>query len=269
VRGRALKPDGEVFLLITIEDITAHKQVERLLSQDRERLAGEVASTARELGRTQDELRALAGSLFTTQEEERRRVARELHDDICQKLAVLEIDTQQIEPEIAAHPEDARRALEEVRKALGGISDGVRRLSHTLHPSAIDDLGLASALRALVDDFREREHMIVSYSAEVSVTIPPLISTGLYRIAQEALRNIAKHAGKTHVKVTLKGGPEGIRLQVMDHGQGFDVKARRAGLGVISMEERVRAMDGSFTIDSKPGEGTRLTVDVPWPQAAE
>src|SRR5262249_4426181 len=94
-RGRVLKPDGEMYLLITAEDITTHKEAERLLSVERERLASEVASTARELGRTQEELRALASSLFTSQEDERRRVARELHDDISQKLAALEIDTQQ------------------------------------------------------------------------------------------------------------------------------------------------------------------------------
>jgi two-component system CheB/CheR fusion protein len=268
IRGRVLKPDGELFLLITIEDITAHKEVEGLLSLERERLASEVASTARELGRTQDELRALAGSLITSQEEERRRVARELHDDICQRLALLEIDTQQIEPGIARDANEARRQLEQVRTGIGALSDEVRRISHALHPSVIDDLGVAPGIRSLVDDFREREHMIVTFSAQqVPDGIPSQIATGLYRIAQEALRNVAKHAGRTHVKVHLRNGSAGIRLQVIDAGEGFDVNARGAGLGLISMEERARLIGGTLKIDSKIGDGTRITVDVPLPQA--
>jgi len=267
IRGCALKPDGELFLLITIEDITAHKEVERLLSVEQERLTAEVASTARELGRTKDELRALAGSLFTSQEDERRRVARELHDDICQRLAVLEIDAQQIEPRIAADPAQAARELEQVRTGIGNLSEEVRRISHTLHPSVIDDLGIAPGIRSLVNDFSEREHMIVTFDAQqVPDGIPPEIATGLYRITQEALRNVAKHAGRTHVKVFLKGIPDGIRLQIIDSGAGFDVHARRTGLGLISMEERARLIGGSFNIESQAGDGTRLTIDVPLPQ---
>src|SRR6185369_9437906 len=238
VRGRSLKPDGEMFLLVTIEDITAHKEVERLLSIESQRLASEVASTARELGRTQDELRALAGSLFTSQEDERRRVACELHDDICQKLAILEIDTQQIEPRLAASPEQALKELEQVRLGIGSLSEEVRRISHTLHPSVIDDLGVAAALRSLVDDFRDREGMIVNFtSSNLPPSLSRALSTGLYRITQEALRNIAKHAGKTHVKVTLRGTAAGVRLQILDHGAGFDMEESRSGLGLISMEE--------------------------------
>jgi two-component system CheB/CheR fusion protein len=266
VRGGVLNPDGETFLLVTIEEITAHREVERLLSLERERLAGEVESTARELGRTQSELRALAASLFTSQEDERRRVARELHDDICQRLAALEIDARQIEPRIAGAPQQAREDVEKLGNAVSALSDEVRRISHTLHPSAIDDLGIAPALRALVSEFRQREQMIATFTArDVPDHLPPATATGLYRIAQEALRNVAKHAGKTHVKVLLAGSPQGIRLQISDSGEGFQAAERRAGLGLISMEERARLIGGRFAIESKPGEGTRVTVEVPAP----
>jgi two-component system CheB/CheR fusion protein len=265
-RGRVLKPDGEMFILVTMEDMTAHREMERLHGLEEERLAGEVALAARELGRTQDELRALAGSLFTSQEEERRRVARELHDDICQKLTVLAIDAHQIGNRIGSEPDEAVREMDRVRTAIGSLSEEVRRISHALHPAAIDVLGVASALQSLVDDFRAREQMIVTFSPQhVPENVPHRIATGLYRIAQEALRNVAKHAGKTHVKVTLRGGSTSLRLRIVDFGHGFDSQARRMGLGLISMEERARMMEGSFTVESKVGDGTKITVDVPLP----
>jgi two-component system, chemotaxis family, CheB/CheR fusion protein len=271
VHGRVLKPDSATFLLVTFEDITAHAQVERMLSLERERLVSQVESTARELGRTQDELRALAGSLFSSQEDERRRLARELHDDISQKLAVLEIETQQLtqrfSPASGANIADANRELERVRNAIASLSEDVRRISHGLHPSVIDDLGLAAGIRSLVEDFRERENMIGTFSAQnIPDHLPSGIAIGLYRITQEALRNVAKHAGKTHVKVILKGEGKMMRLQVVDSGEGFDLQQRRSGLGLISMEERARMMEGTFTIESDLGEGTRITVDVPRPQ---
>jgi two-component system, chemotaxis family, CheB/CheR fusion protein len=269
VRGTRLQPDGDTFLLITVEDITALKEVERLSRVERDRLASKVESTALELGRTQEELRMLAGSLFTSQEDERRGVARELHDDICQKLAVLEIDTQQIEKQLAQGAGSAAEEVEKVRAGIAALSEDVRKLSHTLHPSVLDDLGVASGIRSLAEDFRERENMIVNVTAQnVPANLPSAITIGLYRITQEALRNVSKHAGRTHVKVLLKGSDSSLRLQVIDAGHGFDLKARRSGLGLISMEERARLMQGTFAVESEPGDGTRITVEIPWPQSA-
>ncbi|HVW07166.1 MAG TPA: CheR family methyltransferase [Bryobacteraceae bacterium] len=264
IRARLLPPDGELLILITIEDITPHKEVERLLGLERERLTSEVALTARELGRTQDELRALAGSLFTSQEDERRRVARELHDDIAQRFAILEIETQNILAEIGVDPAKVRQRTEHLRTEIAAASNEIRRIAHALHPSALEDLGITPALGALVENFRGTEHMIATFSAvDVPSPIPIEVATGLYRIAQEALRNATKHAGRAHVKVLLRGADSGIRLQVTDSGEGFDPQARRTGLGLISMEERARLMGGSLNIESKPGEGTRITVEVP------
>jgi two-component system CheB/CheR fusion protein len=179
---------------------------------------------------------------------------------------LLEIDAQQVEPQISSDPAQARDELERVRGAIGDLSEEVRRISHALHPSVIEDLGVGPAIRSLVEDFRDREHMIVTFRCQnVPDGIPLEIATGLYRITQEALRNVAKHAGKTHVKVLLQGVSGRIRLQVVDAGAGFDVAARSSGLGLISTAERVRIMQGKLAIESQPGEGTRVSVDVPLP----
>ncbi|HEU5023210.1 MAG TPA: sensor histidine kinase, partial [Bryobacteraceae bacterium] len=262
--GRILKPDSEVFILITIENITPYREMERMLGLERERLRSEVALAARELGRTQDELRALAGGLFTSQEDERRRVARELHDDIAQRFAMLEIQSQKLMAEGDGNSGNLREMVESLRAGIASASDEIRRIAHALHPSALEDLGITPALRALVENFRGDEQLIVTFSAaDAPVSLPIEIATGIYRIAQEALRNASKYAGRAHVKVLLCGTPSGIRLQVSDSGEGFNPQGPRTGLGLISMEERARLMGGSLRVESKPGEGTRITVDVP------
>src|SRR5581483_3175625 len=138
-----LQPDGEQYVLITIEDISSHKEVERLLKAEGERLASEVASAAQELGRNREDLRALTGSLFTSQEQERRLIARELHDDICQRLSALEVVSNAAQQAMGADPAEAQRRLAEVRAGLSALSTDVRRMSHELHPAVIEDLGLA------------------------------------------------------------------------------------------------------------------------------
>ncbi|MBV8709031.1 MAG: PAS domain-containing protein [Acidobacteriaceae bacterium] len=263
IRGRVLHPDSVQFLLVTFEDMTVHKEVERLLKAEGERLASEVESTTKELGRSQDELRALTGSLFTSQEEERRRLARELHDDISQRLAAFDLDSNEVLRHLGAGSSLAEQKLQEIRGRMRVLSEDVRRLSHQLHPSTLEDLGLASALRSLTGEFGEREKMITTFSAqELPPAIPIEVATGLYRIAQEALRNVAKHAGKTHVKVLLRGKPEALELQVADSGLGFDTEDKRSGLGLISMEERARLIGATLKIESALGEGTKVTVDV-------
>lgn len=264
IRGRVLQPDGEHFLLVTFEDSTVHKEVERLLSTERERLTGEVESTARELGRSQEELRALAGNLLMSQEEERRRLARELHDDVSQRLASFDLDSNEVLRYLGTDSALAEQKFQGMRAQMRALSEDVRRLSHRLHPSIIEDLGLAPALRSLTGEFGEREKMITTFSAQdLPDKVPVEISSGLYRIAQEALRNVAKHAGKTHVKMLLRSKPGALELQVTDSGLGFDMEDKRFGLGLISMEERARLIGATLKIESALGEGTKVTVDVP------
>ncbi|MBV8830349.1 MAG: PAS domain-containing protein [Acidobacteriaceae bacterium] len=267
-RGCVLQPDDEQFLLVTIEDISSHKEAERLLKTEKERLATEVEVTTQALGRSQEELRALAASLFTSQEEERRRIARELHDDVSQRLAAMEIDGDQVERSIHSDAPGAVAGMQRIREALAALSEDVRTMSHRLHPSIIEDLGLKPALQSLTDEFGRRENMIATFSSRnVPKDLPLEVSTGLYRIAQEALRNVAKHAGQTHARVTLRGTDTGIELQIADFGHGFDVSASRPGLGLLSMEERARHIGGTLDLHSALGEGSRVTVHVPLPKA--
>jgi two-component system CheB/CheR fusion protein len=264
IRGRVLQPDGKQFMLITLEDITAHKEVERLLKAEGARLASEVESTTKELDRSRQELRALTGNLLTSQEEERRRLARELHDDIGQRMAAIGMSGAEILRTMNNDPARVKKKLERTLAAMRELSDDVRNLSHRLHPSIIEDLGLAVALQGVTEEFGQREGMIADFfSRDIPDSIPLDIATGLYRIAQEALRNIGKHAGKTHVKVNLLGMPEGIELQVMDSGAGFDITQNHRGLGLISMKERARLIGATVNIESTPRHGTKVTVSAP------
>lgn len=264
VRGRPLQPDGEKFLLVTFEDTTAHKKVERLLEEEGRRLANEVETTTKELARSREELRALTANLLNSQEDERRLLARELHDDISQRLATLNILSDQALADIASQPELARAKLEQTSSQIGQLADDVRNLSHRLHPSIIEDLGLRAALKSLTEEFGEREGMITTFFArDVPKKIPLEVTIGLYRIAQEALRNIAKHAGKAHAKVQLLGINGGLELQVSDSGQGFDMERKQTGLGLSSVKERARLIGATVKIQSAPREGTRVTVHVP------
>lgn len=266
IRGRALLPDGQQFLLLTFEDITSHKEVERLLEAESRQLACAVETTTKELERSREDLRALAGDLLSRQEQERRRLARELHDDVSQRLAAVNMLGEEALAAIASDQQTARQKLQQGLSQIGQLSDDIRTLSHRLHPSILEHLGLATALHSLIEEFGEREEMIITFSAgNVPENLPLEIATAFYRIVQEALRNVAKHAGKTHVKVTLARNASAIVLQVQDFGKGFNPEQQPAGLGLISMRERARLIGAAIRISSRIGEGTSLTLEVPLP----
>lgn len=267
IRGCVLQPDEEQFLLVTVEDLTAHREAERVLKTERDRLTSEVEARNEALGRSQEELRALTANLFASQEEERRRIARELHDDIGQRLGAIEMESDQVWNRLPAEAGAARESIERIRARAAELSEDVRLMSHRLHPSVIEDLGLRPALQSLAEEFGRREDMIVTFSTRnVPESLPLDVATALYRIAQEALRNVSKHAGQTHTRVTLTGTPDAVRLQVADFGQGFDVESERHGLGLLSMEERARHLGGEVVVQSALGEGTKITVTVPLPR---
>jgi two-component system CheB/CheR fusion protein len=263
--ARAVHADLEAAILVILEDITTQKMAERLLEAERERLAGQVQSTTEVLGRTREELHALAGRLFISEEEERRRVARELHDDISQRLAVLEMDIETLRKGLPADPSAIRTELERIRERSRALSEEVRGISHQLHPSALDHLGIAVALKSLVEEFGAREAMVATFhSRNVPENPRPEVAVALYRITQEALRNVAKHAGRTHVKVVLEGIDQRLRLEVRDFGEGFDMEGMKGGgLGLISMAERARLIGGTLALQSALGEGAAVSVTVP------
>ncbi len=264
VKAQAVSTDGSRVLLLMIEDITLRREAELLTSQQKEALEGEIEIAARKLNRSQEELRGLTAHLFTVQEEERQRVARELHDDISQRLSALEILLHEIETRDRKGVDLER--IESARSLVQSLNTDVRQISHRLHPAILQDLGLPAALKAMVQEFGHRENMPATYTSEaLPESWSSEAATAVYRIAQEALRNVSKHAGKTHVKVMLAGSNSHLELRVMDFGLGFDQDSDDPahGLGMISMQERARLAGGTLAVKSFLGQGTTVTATIP------
>jgi two-component system CheB/CheR fusion protein len=259
--GCAIQTGGERVILMTIEDITERKNAQTQLQRLRADFESQLATAQNALSQTQSELRALAARLFNSQEDERRRVARELHDDIGQQLAVLELDVERLSKKL---DQDASGALAELQQKIARLSSETRAISHRLHPSILEDLGLPEALKALMAEFAEHEQMPATFQSQnVPAEIARETAAVLYTIAQEALRNVVKHAGKTHVKVILEGKDKELSLEVRDFGDGFDSEGSPQGLGLVSMAERARLVQGVFSVTSELGKGTTIAVRVP------
>ncbi len=215
-----------------------------------------------------ESLRRLAGKLLHAQEEERRRIAREMHDDWTQRLAVLGIETAKLEKQLGAH-EKALSLVSAIREQLIGLSEDVHALSRQLHPSILDDLGLVEALRSECASFARREEIAVAYRPhDVPENVPPDVALCLYRVAQEGLRNVARHAAVKEAFVTLVVVGSELVMQVRDQGSGFDPEASRSepGLGLSGMEERVRLVQGQLSIISASGQGTTVEVRTTLPR---
>ena len=232
---------------------------------ERQRAEAELHENAVALGRNQEALRALTAQLIHAQEEERKRIARELHDDLNQKLAVLGMELGKLEQPLR-FPDQLPERLRSLQDSLGNLSDDVRNMAYRLHPATLEYLGLEAALRSECAQFSEREGLEVEFtSRNLPDSFSEDVSLCLYRVAQESLWNIAKHAAAGKVRVTLAGEENGSRFCVEDTGGGFDPEQAKdnGGLGLVSMEERVRLVKGSLTVQSKPGHGTRVEVWVP------
>jgi signal transduction histidine kinase len=195
-------------------------------------------------------------------------VARELHDDLNQKLAILAMESETLEQEASSSPY-IRERLGRLRSQLGELSESVHRLAYQLHPSILDDLGLAIALQSYVSDFSIREGIKVKINAkDIPSQLPPGLSLCLYRITQECLRNIAKHSQANQASVKLQCSNHSINLSIKDSGVGFDqetVHTQKGGLGIISMQERVRLLHGKIRLKSRPAGGTQVQVSIPLP----
>lgn len=219
-----------------------------------------------ELRRSEDELRRLMGNLFTAQEEERKRLARELHDDMNQRMAMLANEVATLEQAPPGSARLLRKHLRTLRKQVEQLSDDLRRTAHHLHPAALEHFGLVAALESYCSDFLKL-HPVQLKLAHRSLpqSIPAGIALCLYRVTQECLNNIAKHSGAGMATVTVRGDKKGILLSVTDNGKGFDpgLLADGRGLGIVGMRERVRLVGGSVSINSQPGHGTRIDVRVP------
>ncbi len=233
--------DGAVGgILVLAEDITRRKQME-------------------------EELAGMSRKLVEAQEQERARIARELHDDIGQRLAMLTIDLDQVQQNWPDLPTEVFRRMLELRKQTKQISAGVQSLSHDLHSSQLEHLGVVTGIKSWCREFGERQGMQIDYGHDVRSTLPNEVGLCLFRVLQEALHNAAKHSGVKRIEVQLREESGEIHLSVRDLGRGFDIEAARQGrgLGLTSMQERVRLVSGTIAIESKPMGGTTIHVRVP------
>jgi signal transduction histidine kinase len=210
-------------------------------------------------------LRRLAAQVISAQDEERARVARELHDSTAQTLTAVMLQLG-----AAAHESNSPELDESfatMRELVSDALEEVRSLSHTMHPRVLDDLGLAAALEWLARQTRTQEPFDVRVVAgDDASSIPAPLASVLYRIAQEALRNAARHAEARHVELRVSRTADAATLEVVDDGRGFDVKRaeeRRPGMGLFSMRERVGLVNGRLTVTSAPARGTHVTATIP------
>ncbi len=224
----------------------------------------------RQLQQNQEDLRALAGQLLTAQEEDRRRISRDLHDDINQRLAMLTMDIRQVEKGPCTDPDHLLKEIRRMSERLTAVSDDIRRMAYRFHPSILDDLGLVKALRRLVDDFSPQTGIKCSYVYnEPAAPLPAEVTICIFRVVQESLSNIARHARASRVEIELICEEEAVDLSIFDDGVGFDVKQSampNGHLGLLSMKERVRLAKGTLALTSTPGHGTRIQVKIPLAQ---
>lgn len=226
-----------------------------------------IARDVSEVVRGKETQTRLLRQLFTAQEDERRRVARELHDGPGQILASLLVGLTIAADRVGAadHPDKLR----ELARMAAEAADETRRLAHGLRPSVLDDFGLEAALRRLTDDFRKTHGVRITLDTAAAPTdrLPPEVESVAYRIAQEALANVARHAAASAVTVRLEGGEGRLRLSVSDDGRGFDPPRHAAdpppGLGLSGMRERVLTVGGWVEVVSRPGGGTTVDVHMP------
>ena len=218
-----------------------------------------------ELRRSSEQIRELAGRLITAQEEERRRISRELHDDIVQKVASLAIRISLFKQRVPASTDLIAEEITSLQRRVSELAEDIRQLSHQLHPAVLEHAGLTVALQSFMAEFSRIEGVEVKLTApEGTEAIPKDIALCAYRVVQESLRNVAKHSGAKAAEVVLAIAGNELYLSIRDEGRGFDVEAARSrGLGMVSVDERVRLCQGSVAVTSKLNRGTTLTARIP------
>ncbi len=232
---------GEKYILTAIGDVTEQKEAEKIQ-------------------------RELSGRLIRAQEDERKRIARELHDDINQRVALLAVQLQQLQ----GLPAQERKRIEKLFKETTEIASDIQALSHKLHSANLDYLGLVPAIQGFCDDLARKQNIKVNFThSGVPNSISTDVDLALFRITQEALHNAVKYSGEKQFEVNLAGTSEYAELIVRDAGVGFGPEAAMhgRGLGLIGMRERIVPLKGRISIVSKPKHGTEITVRIPWAQS--
>ena len=216
-----------------------------------------------EIKRIEEELRKLAHNLVRIQEEERGSIARELHDEIGQSLTVLKLMLDRVK---RLPPEDTESTLTEAATLINSLMEQVRNLSLELRPGMLDDLGLLPTLLWHFDNYTSKTQIKVDFKhSGLQARFPPEVRVAAYRIVQESLTNVARHAGVSEINVTAWVDRNMLWLRIEDKGTGFDSAAASPGIsgGLFGMHERARSLEGEVTIDSSPGAGTTITARLP------
>jgi PAS domain S-box-containing protein len=214
----------------------------------------------------EEALSALTGRLIDAQESERKRIAREIHDDYNQRLALLALEMEVLGENIGDSPAGVGQRLHKVWNELSELGADLHSLSHRLHSSTLESLGLVAGAKAFCEEFAAQQQIKVDFAHEhIPRNVPGNVALCLFRIVQEGLRNIKRHSGADRAEVRLECSGGKIHLSVVDRGQGFEVNNRspRAGIGIRSMEERLRSLGGQFQITSSPMQGTRIDASLP------
>ena len=233
---------------------------------DRERASRALKESQLRLHQSHIQVRSLLGRLIDVQESERRRISRELHDDLSQKIATLSVTISRLKRRVPLAETDLIAELDGLRHKTNSLTNEVRRLSHQLHPAVLEHLGLVTALESFIGNFKDEEQIDVDLIAEIGEERMPFqTSICIYRVAVEALRNVSRHSGAQSASISLKRNNGSLELRVSDSGKGFDVDSfrRGGGLGLVSIEERLRLLQGSCEIHSSPEKGTTLVARVP------
>jgi signal transduction histidine kinase len=217
--------------------------------------------------RAEEMLRGVSGKLIDAQEKERQRIGRELHDDIGQRLALLTVELQQLKEASPDSADDVHSRMDELLKQTSEIATDVQALSHELHSAKLEYLGIVGAMRGFCKEFADQQRMEVEFrNHDLPIPLPsPEVSLCLFRVLQEALHNASKHSGVRHFEVVLWGRTGEIHLAVSDTGAGFDFQTTKEGrgLGLTSMQERLKLVNGELSIDSHPKRGTTIHARAP------
>jgi signal transduction histidine kinase/ABC-type uncharacterized transport system substrate-binding protein len=256
---RVVRTDGSVRWITTRGKFyyTDHGDAVRMLG---------MAVDITERKQAEEALTSFSGRLIEAQEEERRRIAREIHDDYSQRLAVLVIDLGTIANDIGQLNAETGQRLRELGDYASELGADLRILSHRLHSSTLESLGPVVGLRAFCEEFTDQQEIQVNFTHnDVPSGISKDASLCLFRILQEGLRNVKKHSGADRAEVRLEVVGEILHLSIADWGRGFDtkVRSREAGIGIRSMEERLRLLGGNLQIQARPTEGTRIDAWLP------
>ena len=256
---RLLLPDG------SLKYVSASGRVERDRSGKALRVLA-VCIDISEWRRAEEAARELSGRFITAQEDERRRIARDLHDDLNQRLALLSVEMDLFGQMLTSHRHPPTDVWERLAGHVKEISSEVHKLSYELHPAKLDQLGLVAAARAFCQESSRRSAVRVDFvHHDVPLDLSLDIALCLYRVLQESLQNVLRHSGANAARAELSRHGKTLRLVVADLGKGFDFKRARqsGGLGLVSMEERLRLVHGSVAVQTNPGHGARLEFNVP------